>query len=220
MLAPAHESVPVGEAPAAAVVGGLEFGARVAYSIPLGNVTGDPGASLSNIVSNRIPLELELGYRVNPALMIGAYFTYAVVSINTGQAYGGACSGGGVSCSANDVEVGAQLHYHLLPDRKFDPWLGIGAGYEIISFNATVGSTTELAGNDNGFTFLNLQVGGDIKATPAFAIAPVLSFSLGQYGSCSLSGAAVGGSGNCTIPQQSMHEWFTFGVRGAYDLAL
>jgi hypothetical protein len=204
-------------APKAAPNGGLEFGLRVGYSVPLGNITGAANDSLSNTVSNRIPLWFDLGYRVNPALMVGAYFIYGITSINTSNLPG--CTMSGVSCSANDVEVGAELHYHLLPDRKFDPWLGVGAGYEIISESVTASGTTLLSGNDNGFVFLNLQAGGDIKATDAFGIGPFLSFSLGQYSNCSASGSLVSSS-NCTITQQSLHEWFTFGARGVYDLAL
>jgi hypothetical protein len=61
-------------------------------------------------------------------------------------------------------------------------------------------------------------VGGDYKVMPNLGIGPFVMFSLGQYGSCSFSGALS--SQSCSIQQTAMHEWLTFGLRGVYDINL
>ena len=55
---------------------------------------------------------------------------------------------------------------------------------------------------------LNLQVGGDFKVNPQFAVGPYAQLSIGQYSSQEGS----------SIPDKGMHEWIGFGVRGKFDL--
>lgn len=59
---------------------------------------------------------------------VGAYFQYAFVSINTD--WNPDCTSG-VNCSAHDIRVGANIHYHVHPAATFDPWIGAGMGYEV-----------------------------------------------------------------------------------------
>src|SRR5262249_38886165 len=113
----------------------------------------------------------------------------------------------------------ADAHYHFMPEATFDPYVGLGIGYEIASANATLGGTSA-GGSFSGFQFFNLQAGGDYKLMPNLGVGPFVIFSLGQYSSCSLSGAAAALGGTCTIQQQAMHEWLTLGVRGVFDINL
>jgi hypothetical protein len=191
---------------------GIEVGLRSGYALPLGNSTGAPSGatapSLSDSISGMVPIWVDAGYRLNPNMMVGAFFQYGFAFVNTGKQP--ACNLAGASCSANDVMFGAQFHYHLMPDQTIDPWAGIGIGYEILNASSSGGS-----GNLNGFQFVNVQVGGDYKAMPNLGIGPFVAFSLGQFSNCSISGAS-----SCTIPNTAMHEWLTFGIRGAYDINL
>jgi hypothetical protein len=200
---------------------GVEVGLRTGYALPLGSSVGGPGDnSLSNTFSGVLPIWVDAGYRLNPNLMIGAYFQYGIAFINNSKAGAGqaGCSANGVSCSGSDMMFGVQAHYHFMPDATFDPWAGIGVGYEIANFNISEAGTSGNA-SFSGFQFVNIQAGGDYKAMPNLGIGPFVMFSLGQYGSCSYGGA-FGSLGNCTIQQTAMHEWLTFGVRGAYDINL
>ena len=199
---------------------GVEVGLRAGYAIPLGDAAGgNPSTSLSNVFSGMIPIQVDAGYRFTPNMMVGAFFQYGIASIASGSgSVGAACSQSGVSCSGSDMMFGAQFHYHLMPDQTIDPWAGIGIGYEIANFSASAGGQS--AGESfSGFQFVNLQVGGDYKVMPNLGVGPFVMFSLGEYSGCSFSGGLSGG-GSCTIQNTAMHEWLTFGIRGAYDINL
>jgi hypothetical protein len=115
---------------------------------------------------------------------------------------------------------GVQFHYHFLPDQTIDPWAGIGAGYEILTNSASDSSGIESASvSYSGFQFVNFQVGGDYKGAPNAGIGPFVMLSLGEYSNCSAS-VPSGTAPSCSIPKTALHEWLTFGIRGAYDINL
>jgi hypothetical protein len=121
------------------------------------------------------------------------------------------------------IRFGIQGQYHLSPAEKLDPWFGVGFGYELATMSVSgsvMGTSIDSSATYKGFEFLNLQGGADFKVSPAIGIGPFLSFSLGQYGSASTSGNAGGQSMSDSgdIDNTAIHEWFTFGVRGAFTL--
>ena len=202
---------------------GIEVGLRVGYGLPLGDAAGAPSGgqsvSLSNIYSGQIPIQIDAGYRFTPNMMVGAFFQYGIGMLNTGNgSLLQGCSTSGVSCSGNDMAFGVQFHYHLMPDQTIDPWGGIGVGYEIANISESAGGQSA-SESFSGFQFVNLQIGADYKVMPNLGVGPFVQFSLGEYSSCSTSGGA-GAGGSCTIPNTAMHEWLTFGIRGAYDINL
>jgi len=202
---------------------GIEVGLRAGYAIPLGDAVGAPSGgqstSLSNAFSGMIPIQVDAGYRFTPNMMVGAFFQYGIGMIATGNgSLGAACNQSGVSCSGSDLMFGAQFHYHLMPDQTIDPWAGIGVGYEIANLSASAGGQST-GTSFSGFQFVNLQIGGDYKVMPNLGVGPFVMFSLGEYSGCSYSGGAASGT-SCSIQNTAMHEWLTFGIRGAYDINL
>jgi len=195
---------------------GFEVGARLGYGIPLGEVA--EGSDLSDGISGQIPIWLDVGYRPMDELMIGLYFQYGIGFI--GGSFDEVCDLDGVDCSASDIRLGVQAHYHISPLEQLDPWIGLGVGYEWISFGAE-GMGAEITTTADGFEFLNLQAGLDISVAEHFKLGPFLSFSLGQFGSASFEctgGPACGGTGSIDgdIEEKGMHQWLVIGVRGAY----
>jgi len=75
-------------------------------------------------------------------------------------------------------------------------------------------------GQEHGFEFMNLQVGADYALPHGLAIAPFLSFSLGQFRR--LSTTATAGATTTTtdddLAKHSLHEWILLGVRFAFRL--
>jgi outer membrane protein W len=206
---------------------GLSFGLRTGYSLPLGKVQGDQtvttggttttvaGTSLSDAISGRIPIWVDAGYKINRNIYVGAFFQYGIMFVNKDKNPG--CNQGGASCSAHDIVLGVNAHYHIMPEAVFDPWVGVGFGYEILGASTTLNGQSQDS-SIKGFQFVSLQAGGDYKVTPAFGIGPFLSFSLGQYSTAS---ATQGGNTvSADITNTAMHEWLTIGVRGVYDIAL
>jgi hypothetical protein len=171
-----------------------------------------------------IPIWVDAGYRVNPSIYVGAFFQYGFMSVKSSNNNGSGCPQG-LDCSAHDIQIGANLHYHILPATSFDPWVGVGVGYEWVGLSAK--GTYNLAGNNyavdtsstvKGFQFLNLQAGGDYRATPDFGVGPFISLSLGQYSSYSSTDNPSSTTISGDLTDKGMHEWLTIGVRGQYNL--
>jgi hypothetical protein len=82
---------------------------------------------------------------------------------------------------------------------------------------------TSVDASAKGFEFLSLHLGGDFHVTPEFVLGPTVSMAFGQYGSYSVTQTGNAG-GNATTSADgdfrntSLHEWFTIGIRGHYDL--
>ena len=186
---------------------GVSLGARLGYMLPLGSLQQD--GDLSKAVSGGVPIILDAGYRFTPNIYLGLYGQYAFTFVA-----GDAC-GSGASCSAHDIRFGINAHYHFQPKENVDPWVGIGIGYEWLTVSESSGNVSGDT-SVSGFEFVNLQGGVDFKATPAFRVGPFVSLSFSEYGSASTS--LAGSSTSSDIQNKALHEWFTFGVRGQYDL--
>jgi hypothetical protein len=189
----------------------FEFGARLAFGIPLGGLSGDNGNSLDHLVSNMIaPLWLDAGVRLASNWYVGSYLVYAVTPL-ADQAFNGHCKDNGASCSSHDIRLGIDASYHVLPDGRFDPWFGVGFGYEWLSWSGSEGGTTLDLGV-SGWEFVNLQGGLDFRLlNGALGVGPFMSLAFTQYSSDS-------GFASSAFPNQTFHEWFMFGARGDYDL--
>lgn len=186
---------------------GLRFGARTGYMIPVGEAT--KGSEMSDGLSGGVPLWFDIGYRfAHSHVYVGGFFQYAFVFPNDDG-----CDRPGVSCSASQVRIGAMFAYHFIPEGSFDPWIGAGLGYEILNISQSSG-TRSVDGALKGIEFLHFQVGGDYIATPNVRIGPFLGAAVGQYSTVSV------GSQSADIDETAIHAWFTFGIRGAYDLHL
>ncbi len=181
-------------------------GLRLGYSIPLGKAGGDEDEELdlSFVSSGQIPIWLDLGYRVTPNLVLGLYGSYAFGFV------GDACVEG-ADCSANQIRFGVQGQYHLSPGESFNPWFGLGIGYEILNLHFE-GQGSDFDESFKGFEFANLQVGGDFKVSDSVGIGPFVSFSLGQYSSVGF------GDSSEDLEKKTLHEWLTIGARGAFNL--
>jgi hypothetical protein len=209
---------------------GFELGARIGYGIPLGKISEESTTDndLSDGISGMIPLQLDLGYRVIPPLMIGGYVMYGFGM--TGDALSKSCDrakslGADASCSAHDVRLGLQVQYHIMPEGKVDPWVGAGIGYEWLTVGVDLsggGASQEQSSTGGGFEFINLQGGADFSVAPGFGLGPFLSLSVAQYStissSCDGDGCGTIDSVSKDIDKKAMHEWLTLGVRGTFVL--
>ncbi|GAC1570902.1 MAG: hypothetical protein NVS3B20_02710 [Polyangiales bacterium] len=191
---------------------GFSVGLRLGYGVPIGNIYQDTAIDgsktdrkLSSILNHQIPSWIDGGYRFTPNVYVGAFFSYGFATF----ADTNSCSRF-TSCSASDINFGLNAHYHILPGQGFDPWVGVGAGYEIATLSGTGRSLTYY-----GFTFADFQVGGDFVVLRGLGIGPVVDFSIGQFTGCNVN---YGVNDPCTIDHASLHEWLTIGIRGVYDL--
>jgi hypothetical protein len=199
--------------------GAIEIGLRLGVGFPLGHEGATAGTTddkLSSDLKAIIPIAIDAGYRINPNVYVGALFQYGFGIVATDN--NPTCSSGsGISCSGSDVRLGVDLHFHFAPGQSFDPWLGVGAGYEWLSLDASANGV-DAGATATGFEFGNVQLGGDIAVAPNFAIGPFVSLSFGEFGDVSFNQG--GSSMDMTITSKSFHEWLEFGVRGVYDIGL
>jgi opacity protein-like surface antigen len=192
---------------------GVELAFRLGYGIPFGNIGTADGETLvlNDLVTGQIPLWFDLGYRITPSVVVGAYFAYGV-----GITPDSTCPSG-VSCSTDAFHLGVEGQYRFLPRERADPWVGLGVGYEWLStstvFSENVAGTQLDAVASfalRGWEFLRLQGGVDFAVRRAFAVGPFVDVSLGEYTTSSSMSARE-------IPDKAIHGWVTLGVRAVFD---
>jgi hypothetical protein len=205
----------------AATASGIELGLRLGYSVPFGTVAnGGPNLNtplaLGDTFSGRVPFWLDAGYRIEPHLYVGLFLQLAIMTTADNSITG--CGQGGITCSGHDLQYGVDVHVHILPERRFDPWVGAGFGYEsaTLSLADALGTSGDLG--FTGWQYVNFQLGGDYKPKPNVGLGPFVTFSLGQYSRVSVRTGSSTQSED--LPSQTLHEWLTIGVRGAFDVNL
>jgi hypothetical protein len=201
---------------AAAGAGGWDFGARVGYAIPFGNMDGNLDQNLPNYFSGAIPLQLEAGYRVAPAVTVGAYVQYAFGQLKDNPPSGG-CSQYGVTCSSSIVRLGVEGIYRFPSQTSFALWLGGGAGYEWMKIDWSGGEMFSPGSlRANGFEVIMLQGGGDFPLAPQMTVGPYVSLSIARYRKESPYYGAYVPSDD--VSNATFHEWLQLGVRGSFGL--
>lgn len=186
----------------------LQVGARLGYAIAGGDAAKDQ--KMSDGVKSQVPIQVDAAWRFTKELAVGAYFSYGFAQLASQ-----ACPSG-ADCSASEIRLGVQGFFTFADlDSFVIPWIGLGTGWERGHYEVTrLGSTGKLT--YTGWEYLNLQVGGDMKASPLFSFGPYFLFSVGQFDKAKFEGPF--GNSDGSIPNKANHQWFQFGVRGKFDL--
>jgi hypothetical protein len=177
---------------------GFQMHIRTGYSIPLGNAAN--GLKMSDAFGGQVPVILDIGGKPIPNLFIGGYLGLgfggcgAQVQSNTG-------------CLSDSLTIGAEIMYSILPDSRFNPWIGYGIGLAASAI-ATNNESVGLGGVDFG----HFMGGLDFRLTRGFGIGPFVDFGLGQYSSVNETvnnGPTVDG----TVNGKALHEWLLLGAK-------
>jgi hypothetical protein len=188
----AHESAPADEGSS-----GFAFGVRGVLAFATGDTTST--RSLDSVVSRQIPLWVEAGWRFTKNIYAGAYFSYSFGSAASCFANGG--------CGASGMRFGVEGIYNLMPDAIFQPWAGLGIGYEVLY--------TSVSGNEEtrkGLELFFLQLGVDWALTRQLSVGPFGAYTFGKFTSVS-----SGGFSN-DIPDANRHHWLQLGVKATFKL--
>jgi hypothetical protein len=202
---------------------GISIGVRFGIGFPAGpaeapsTIVGMDGmliqssGELGDAVGVILPVTVDVGYRINPHWYTGGY-----VSVAYGTAPSSACASMGTdaaSCYESDIRLGLDVQYNFFPTWKFQPWLGVGAGWEILNSIATDDAGDEESGSINGVEFAHIDLGVDYQFADRQRTGPYFTTTFGDYTS-----APAG------IPPTSqtifVHEWFMVGWRWRYDTNL
>jgi hypothetical protein len=203
---------------------GFTTGLRLGAGIPLGKAGRDAlegrERDLSDLVEWRAPVWVDVGYSLTGSLTLGAYG-----QMGTGTT-GSSCVG---DCDWSDVRVGAEAEWRLSPGAAVDPWLGVGLGYEWLSYRVlasvdipdgmgNVVTATGRATERFGGPELLVHGGIDFQVEDALRIGPYASATLSQYltDSFSCQPATDLCPADGSIDGPALHSWIGVGVRGAY----
>ena len=151
----------------APVSNAFEIGVGAGYTQGGGKLGGTLG-NREDAASAGATVEVDLGYRIIPALSVGAYGTFA--TYQRGDHLVG-------DTNVLGATAGIQATYHLRPDRSIDPWVSLGSGWEGLWLDPSNAKTTSL----QGLQLARLQVGADYRITKDVAIAPVIGGSLTMF---------------------------------------
>jgi hypothetical protein len=212
------EGMPVGEPQSLA--GRFEGGLRTGLGIALGKAgdnTAGQSRDVSDIVGWRVPIWIDIGYRVSDPLSLGVY-------AQLGLGGGGDCDG---SCNSSDLRLGAQALWHAASGGL---WLGVGLGYEWQSLYAlrvppevpidtNIDAVSQLASRvaeTLGGPEITLQAGLDFELEPGLAAGPYVAASAGQYLTDSFDCDQVDCPGGSSINGSATHAWLGLGLRGSY----
>lgn len=205
---------------------GIQLGARVGYAGGAGSVYS--GLGVWDASSGTIPLMVDLGWRVIPHLYIGAYGGFAPVLLKTNPQ---SCPGG-FNCDAQNWRFGLQFDVHPLPRVSWDPYIGFGAGYEVI--HTTVNGTTPVtlptgpatalvdsSVTDRGWEFGNITLGADFRLDRAIGLGPFFTATLARYNvretdrSVTVAGTPI--PSPVADVTHANHAQFIVGVRGTFN---
>jgi hypothetical protein len=173
----------------------LELGARIGWAVPAGHAYS--GSNLAALVNGALPLQLDVGYRLTPALSVGAYASWALARVDAHVTEAAGVKGASV------LRAGLRVSYALLDlSPTLVPWAGLGAGYQRLNLDAASDFTY------TGWDVALVEMGADWKVSPSLRAGPFVSWSLGRY--LNLNGGDLSPKGG--------HAWVTLGLRGTYGL--
>jgi hypothetical protein len=179
-------------------------GARLGYAFPAGELAR--GVPMSDGLRSQVPVQLELGWRVVPRLVVGASGAYGIGQV-------GALCTAGATCSGAVIGLGVQATWRFTLS-KVSPWAGAGLGYEWARYRVKAGSDT-LDVRSSGPELLRLMGGVDFVVGEGVAAGPFVQWGMGRF--VGLETTSPLGHSAGAIPDRAIHSWFTIGLRGTFE---
>jgi hypothetical protein len=126
-------------------------------------------------------------------------------------------SGSAASCFAWDLRVGLQVAWAFLPERRGNPWVSLGSGWEWTRYQATQGGASQGV-TWSGWEIVNVQAGVDFGSRRTATFGPFVGFAGGIYSNfwADLTWGPMDRAVDTT--GRAFHGWFQFGVRGTLAL--
>jgi hypothetical protein len=140
------------------------------YTRGFGSLQEGPEQDVDDRIGNGVTFELGLGYRASPRWMFGVTGGYQ--RYESGDEVPEAISSHGASARLDAT-------YHSRPYSRLDPWVKGGVGYRLI-----YESDAPLAMDEarfHGFDIASVNLGLDLRAGPAFAVAPFVGADLTTF---------------------------------------
>jgi opacity protein-like surface antigen len=157
---------------------GFQAALRSGVQFPWGEASDAEGDSLGARYAWQVPLLIDVGFKLDKPWFLGLYGGVGYGAVGSGDAAEQACAEKNVSCSTVSYQLGVQAQYHLAASDQLNPWLGVGAGYELFQQSLTAGKYQEEQ-RTSGVTLLKLMLGLDYRGT--FGFGPFAEVSVGRF---------------------------------------
>lgn len=204
---------------------GFEHGLRLGATLPLGKADGGNAlrnsGNLNGIVGIRVPIWLDLGYRVSDHWWLGLAPELGLGSV------GSDCDDD-QECEWSDLRLAAQAIYTLSPGSSLKPWIGLGLGWEWLRGSVTLTVPGDLVDQEQDVAVklqellagpqLFAQGGLQFEVGEALTLGPYLSAAAGMYVSESVRCPAALSfcPSDSDVEDKQVHAWLGLGVRGTH----
>lgn len=193
----------------------LVLGAQAGAAFPIGDL--EDGAAMKDAVARAFPLELRVGWRLDPALSLGlqggwGYANLAEPMVTT-------CSNTGADCTSHLWRVAARGEYAFGGERWM-PFAAATLGWEWAVQRWELSSGNWEKATRSGW-LAGIEGGVDRPFSERLSGGVFVGLSAGQYRAISYKGEAPGfgeyeDAGEVASP--SVHGWLSVGLRGTFSL--
>lgn len=195
---------------------GISLSVRAGFAIPRGDAfaTTSGATKLNSEFASRLSFRGDFGVLLWRRLVIGGYLAVAGSwprEHGSGPA-GQMCQAPGVDRCMTEpgFQAGVQALAKLMVDQAVEPWVGLGTGYEYVSYTSVTSTGREIKTHSYaGWDLLSVQAGADWRLFQIFKVGPYASVSIGRYDRIDVPGV--------TIERHAIHEWVELGVRGTFE---
>ncbi len=206
----------------------LRFAPWLGFAVPIGSVT--PQLAMSELTPPALLIGGDMAW--GPSLTWDVGLTF-LTSVGLGEPK--VCPEPHDSCSlAGGGQVALRGRYYLRPAERVNPWLGLGAGLEVLgNTSATTtsrdqvvfssSSTTKRSDVYYGPVFGMLQAGVDFRVKRAVTLGGVLGFSLSRFTNVTHTTTVDDQdttSSRSSVPSAALHQWLFLAVNGTFDARL
>lgn len=175
----------------------LEVSIGTAYTRGLGS-PGGTMHGLQHLAGSGGALRLEVGWRIDPAWMVGLYQEGALFDAGHEETDGMTGSAAGI-----------QAQFHARPFATLDPWVGLGLGWRGIWIDHGMGTHAM-----QGLDLARFQVGVDYRVSPRFSVAPVLGVAATEF----LKEKRPGATSYANVSDRKVSAFVFAGLSGRMDI--
>jgi hypothetical protein len=206
---------------------GLQVGVRSGIGAGTGVVY--QGLKVIDGSNGFVPVIIDAGLRLLPEVYLGAYGQWGYVSNKTN----GVSCPEGFYCNTQDWRFGIQADWHIMPRLRWDPYIGLNFGYEVLHENLSgntvvpvapgvaAPATANASVTDRGWEYVGLTLGSDYRMSRYAAIGGFISASLNQFNVHEGTQTVAVAGQSVTTPvsnvNSGLHEIYIIGLRGTFD---
>jgi Outer membrane protein beta-barrel domain len=177
----------------------LELKVGFDYTQGFGGI-GKTLPNLSDLGTAGGEIQLGVGYRLNPDLMLGIYGTADQFGRGTNV---------DPTASLYSATAGLEANWHFLPNQLWDPFVGLGTGWRGYWVGVDRGTTSL-----HGWQIARFDIGIDYRMTEAVSMAPVIGVDLTTF----FGQQAAGQTAFYNVGTPEVNTFIYAGLLGRFDI--